>query len=60
MVENVEKLGSELVAERLSDLAVLEEGEIPVLDAGSPDRVPPRVAKRSLGGVDEATGIEPF
>ena len=44
MIPDVKQLGTELQNETLMELSVLEDGEIPIVDAGSMEEAPVRVA----------------
>ena len=52
VIPDVKQLGTELQNEVLVELSVLEDGEIPIVDAGSVEEAPVRVAflaeRRSL------------
>ena len=58
VIPDVKQLGTELENETLVEVSVLEDGEIPIVDAGSVEEAPVRVAfyaeRRSL----ELTGIK--
>ena len=58
MIPDVKQLGTELQNKTLVELSVLEDGEIPIVDAGSMEEAPVRGAflaeRRSL----EGTGVK--
>ena len=58
MIPDVKQLGTELQNETLVELGILEHSEIPIVDAGSMEEAPVRVAflaeRRSL----EGTGVK--
>jgi hypothetical protein len=56
VVEQVEELRAELQGYGFMNLSPLDEGNVPVVDAGSTDDVPPRAAEGSERGRGKRMG----
>ena len=57
VIPDVIQLGTELQNETLVELSVLEDGEIPVVDAGSVEEAPVRGAFQAEGRSLEGSGV---
>ena len=58
VIPDVIQLGTELQNETLVELSVLEDGEIPVVDAGSVEEAPVRGAFQAEGRSLEGSGVK--